>query len=397
MAMKTITTLFPLLLISVFASAQNPLLKQWDYSYGGYDGDFIYTLVPSPDGGFLAAGNSQSNALYEKSEDNWDQSMFPTYDCWLIKCDENGVKEWDKTLGGTDDDFFFTIISTSDSGYLLLTSSRSPSSGNISQDPIGVFDMWLVKLNSAGEIDWEHRYGGDGNNGPGDGVQLPDGGYLIGGYTNALAGGDVSDDGFGDYDFWVLRIDAAGNKIWDKKYGGDNTESIGKIIRTEDGGFLLEGSSLSGISGIKTVDNYVNGESDLWFVRIDSGGNYLWDKVIGSFDNEYATDMFQTQDHHYVICTSTTANAGGDKSEDSHGVSDIWMMKTDTQMNIIWDHSIGGDNNEDDFGNIFETAAGDYLLAGTSYSGINDYKSEENNGPENIESTDDQSETTNTQ
>src|SRR5689334_15360938 len=225
--MKLTFTASSLFLLFFFhAAAQNPLLKQWDYSYGGFDGDFLYTIIPAPDGGFLAAGISQSNAMFDKSEDDWDPSPFPTYDCWLIKCDENGVKQWDRTLGGTDDDFFFNVIVTSDSGYLLLSSTRSPVSGNISQNPVGTFAMWLVKLNSSGQIEWDHRYGGSGGNGPGDAVQLADGGYLIGGYTDSPADGDVSEDGFGGYDYWVLRIDGAGNKIWDRRFGGDVDESI---------------------------------------------------------------------------------------------------------------------------------------------------------------------------
>lgn len=361
----------------------DPLLKQWDFSYGGYDGDFLNQILPTADGGFLAAGNSVSNAMFEKSDDNWDPSMFPTYDIWVIKCDANGVKQWDKSLGGTDDDFFYSVITTADTGFVVIGSTRSPASGNISQSPIGTFDMWIVMLDKNGTINWEKRFGGSGSNAASHGVQLADGGYLIGGYTDSPIGGDVSEPSYGTYDDWILRLDANGNKLWDKRYGGTKEETISKVFLLDDGGFLLAGNSLSNTSGLKTQNLYVNGKSDLWFVRIDSLGNFLWDKQLGSLDDDYALDIMQAPGHHYLVAASTNAGVGADKTEPTHGVADLWMLRTDSGLNVLWDHSIGGTDNEDDFGNVWVTAEGNYMISGTSYSSPNDWKSVANNGPEN--------------
>ena len=382
--MSRLTTIFLFTFLSnLICSAQNPLVKQWDFSYGGYDSEFLYQLLPTPDGGFVAAGLSLSDASYEKSDDNWDQSTFPTYDTWLIKCDENGVKQWDVTLGGTDDDFFYTIINTADTGYLMLATTRSPQSGNISQGPIGTFDIWAVKLDQSGNVQWDKRYGGSSQTGGSSVVQLSDGGYLIGGYTDSPISGDVSEVGYGTFDFWILRIDAAGNKVWDKKYGGDDIETISKIFQTADGGFLLAGSSGSNASGLKSQDNYVNGMYDMWFVRIDSGGNLMWDKILGSLEDDTRIDMVQNPNGGFFIATINYAGVGGDKTEPSYGVDDFWVMKTDSIMNVIWDHDIGGWDNEDDFGNIFLTAEGNYMISGTTYSPPNAWKSATNDGPEN--------------
>lgn len=382
--MGRLLTLLALLLPAFHCVSQTaPLVKQWDYSYGGFDGDFINQLLPAADGGFAAAGNSVSNASLEKSADNWDPSTFPTYDCWLIKCDAEGNKLWDRTLGGSNDDFYFKLVNTLDSGYLLLAYTRSPQSGDISTPPIGNFDAWVVRLDKDGNTVWEKRYGGTDHSALSSALPLGDGGFLLGGYTDSPVGADVSEPSYGTYDFWIMRVDSDGNKLWDRRYGGSAEETIDNVFRTGDGGFLLGGLSLSDASGLKSQDVYVNGQSDMWFVKIDSSGNFQWDKQIGSLDNEIGLDMFQTTDHHYVIATSTTANAGADKSEPSYGVSDFWMIKTDSAMNVVWDHDIGGSSNEDDFGNIFETAEGNYMIAGTSYSDINYWKSQLNNGPEN--------------
>ncbi|HYV92520.1 MAG TPA: T9SS type A sorting domain-containing protein [Chitinophagales bacterium] len=378
-----LASLFIIVVFSQYTSAQNPLLKQWDYSYGGYDGDFIYELLATSDSGFIAAGESLSNALFEKSENNWDQSMFPTYDFWVIKCDADGNKLWDKTLGGSDDDFLYNIISTADGGCMVAGRTRSPADGNISQAPIGVFDVWAVKLDAAGIIEWEHRYGGDGNNGVSTVLELADGGFLFGGDTDSPVSGDVSEPSYGYNDFWIFRTDALGNILWDKRYGGSDEEGLSEIFQTGDGGFLLAGASLSNISGLKTQNTYVNGMSDMWFVKIDSLGNFIWDKQLGSLDNEYGMDMIKTSDDHYLLALSSEAGVGADKTHPTNGITDFWMLKTDTLLNIIWDISIGGTGHEDDFGNIYENANGEYMISGTSYSGTGFWKSEDNNGPEN--------------
>lgn len=376
-------SLIIILIIWLPTFAQNPLEKQWDYSYGGYDGDFISHLLPTSDSGFIAAGESLSNALFEKSENNWDQSIFPTYDFWIIKCDADGNKLWDKTLGGSDDDFLYNIINTADGGCMAIGRTRSPADGNISQPPIGVFDVWAVKLDATGTIEWEHRYGGDGNNSVSAVVELADGGFLFGADTDAPASGDVSEPSYGFNDFWIFRTDAAGTILWDKRYGGSDEEGISAIFQTGDGGFLLAGASLSNISGLKTQNTYVNGMSDLWFVKIDSVGNYMWDKQLGSLDNEYGMDMLKTSDQHYLLALTSEAGIGGDKTQATNGITDFWMLKTDTLLNVSWDISIGGTGHEDDFGNIFETADGNYMISGTSYSETGFWKSELNNGPEN--------------
>lgn len=373
-----------LILLCKLTTAQvNPLLKQWDFSYGGYEGDFISQLLATPDGGFLAAGISQSDAMFEKSADNWDNSMFPSYDNWIIKNNADGVKQWDLTLGGNDDDFFYAVINTADSGFLVIGGTRSPVSGNVTQPPIGIFDLWAVKLNAAGTIEWDRRFGGNISCVGTAAIQLPDGGYLLCGYTSSDQGDDVSEPGYGDSDYWILRTDSDGNKLWDKRYGGTDDESVYNVFLTEDGGFLLAGASLSDAGGLKTQDNYINGMSDLWFVKTDADGNFLWDKTIGSLDADIGLDIIQVPGDHYVIAATNWADAGGDKTQSNQGATDWWVLKTDSLMNVLWDLSIGGTGHEDDFGNLHLTAAGNYMISGTSYSEPNFWKSEANNGPEN--------------
>lgn len=367
--------------LTVSGHAQAPLVKQWDRSYGGYNSEFLSQVFPTPDGGFVCGGVSMSNMMYEKSADNWDNTE-STYDWWLIKSDANGVKQWDITLGGTDNDFYYNAIATSDGGYLVTGSTNSPVSGNLTQPSHGMADMWVVKLDGNGLIQWQKRFGGDSVEAGSSAMELASGGYLIGGHTNSSQGQDVSDPPFGSFDLWLVRLDANGNKIWDKRYGGSSDESLSNILPAPGNQFMLMGATTSPVSGVKTQPNYVNGIADIWFVRTDSSGNKLSDDIIGSLESDYAAHAIYTMDGNYLMACMNFAGIGGDKTETGYGVDDFWLIKLDTSLNHIWDHSIGGWDNEGDGTFLSELQDGSYLLSGTSYSPPGFWKSEANIGPE---------------
>ena len=112
-----------LLFLSIQSSAQNTLVKQWDYGYGGMGGESIAKILPTREGGFIVAGTSNSDSAYEVSSNAYDtlavNPLPPTSDVWLIKCDANGIKQWDKRLGGINNDSPTDIIETADSNIFL--------------------------------------------------------------------------------------------------------------------------------------------------------------------------------------------------------------------------------------------------------------------------------------
>jgi PKD repeat protein len=131
------------------------------------------------------------------------------------------------------------------------------------------------------------------------------------------------------------------------------------------------------------MNNYVSAHTDMWIIETDSSGNFLWDKRIGTLNDDYAVDAIKTSDGKYLLSETNSANAGGDKTVNTNGVDDFWIVKTDSMMNIIWDISIGCTSNEDDKGKLFQTYDGNYFISGTSYSDSCYWKKEINNGPEN--------------
>ncbi len=238
----------------------NPLTSEWDLRYGGLGNEGFTTVIKTIDGGLLAGGYSHSDISGDKSQTSQGKN-----DYWVIKSDKNGIKLWDYRYGGTHDDYLNRIISTNDGGYLLAGSSRSGIGGDKTQASRGARDYWIVKINNAGEKQWDKRYGGSGYDELKKVIQLATGEFILAGYSNSPVGGDKSQGSQGGNDFWLVKVSSTGSKIWDKRYGGNLNEALTGIVETADGGYLLSGSSVSGKSGDKSEVS--RGESDFWLIR----------------------------------------------------------------------------------------------------------------------------------
>lgn len=362
--------------------------KLWDKTIGGSAGDFLMNVIPSADGGYLLAGYSYSWAGGDKSENSKGE-----LDYWVVKVDVNGNKEWDKGIGGNFNDILRTAIPTVDGGYLLIGDSESNISGDKSEDSKdtpenAVGDYWLVKINAIGQIEWDRTIGSTGGMDiPLSAVSTTDGGYLIAGLSNSKISGDKTENPKDEPpfnragDFWLVKTDANGNVLWDKTVGGGMEDILHNVITTPDGGFLLAGTSKSNVSGDKSEVS--RGGSDYWIVKTDKVGDKLWDKTFGGKDDEILTGVTSTLDGNYMLLGTSYSNSTGDKSENSKGGSDYWVVKVDPNGNKLWDKTIGGDNADDPF-DIIATLEGGYLLSGMSQSNISGDKSENNKSGESI-------------
>lgn len=164
-----------------------------------------------------------------------------------------------------------------------------------------------------------------------------------------------------------MKIDANGNKLWDKRYGGNKFDGIGQILLTDDGGYLLTGNSNSDISGDKTTPS--KGSTDFWVLKLDADFNVLWDKTFGASQEDYLSTVYPTDDGGYLFVGSSWSGISGDKTEASWGEADGWLLKTDGNMNKIWDKRYGGSSHEA-FGIVLPTSTGGFILGGSSWSGI---------------------------
>jgi hypothetical protein len=381
--LKTITqlqkaTLTVLLSMSFFMlHAQNILVKQWDYRFGGTYRDVGVYIQQTKDGGYIIGGYSKSDSSGDKTQGNWDITL-NTYDYWIVKIDSLGSKQWDKNFGGTGAEDLRMIEQTSDGGYILGGSSSSGINGDKSQATWGLStDYWIVKIDSLGNKQWDKDFGGTGTDYLFSLQQTYDGGYILGGYSNSIISGDKTQGLWGNaFDFWIVKTDSLGNKLWDKDFGTTNSDGLRVIRQTTDGGYIIGGSTDGNISGDKTQVS--NGGSDYWIIKTDGLGNKLWDKDYGGLYNESLCSMEQTSDGGYIIGGISMSGISGDKTQETWGGKDYWIVKTDSLGNKQWDKDFGGTSAEDDIGKIAQTTDRGYLVSGTSFSPLSGNKTENN-------------------
>ncbi|HUM47549.1 MAG TPA: PKD domain-containing protein, partial [Chitinophagales bacterium] len=351
------------------------LPKLWDKSYGGSSGDVLHTILPLTNGNLVIGG-------YSDSDDNGSKTVgnYGDYDYYIVCTDSSGNQLWDAGFGGNDDDVFAEVIQTTDGGFLLGGHSYSGNSGTKSQGSQGQEDYWVVKTSASGTEEWDKRFGGTASDYLTSVCATSDGGYLLGGYSESGANGDKSQSSWGDNDFWVVKIDGNGTKIWDKRFGGTDDDYCRFVYQTTDGGYLLAGYSNSSSNGDKSQSSW--GGYDYWVVKIDGDGVKEWDKRFGTTSSDYGMGAAPDGSDGVVVGGYTTGGISGDKTQTNYGDEDFWLIRVDATGTKVWDKRFGGNDTEHDFGNVFRTSDGGYLATGNSYSPVSGSKSQSNLGLE---------------
>ncbi|WP_210466817.1 T9SS type A sorting domain-containing protein, partial [Rufibacter roseolus] len=252
-------------------------------------------------------------------------------------------------------------------------------SGDKTEASKGLDDYWVVRLDRDGNKLWDRSIGGSGSEIQQSLIQTSDGGYLLGGYSNTSISGDKTSGSRGGYDYWVVKLDSEGNKLWDRTVGGSgNEEFLYALAQTLDGGYVLGANSGSGVSGDKTEAS--KGLSDYWVIRLDGDGNKLWDRTIGGNGIERLQSLILTSDGGYLLGGYSYSRYNGDKSEASRGLSDYWVVRLDENGNKVWDKTIGGDMSDDNLFGLAQASDGGFILGGNSTSNLSGDKTETNDG-----------------
>lgn len=350
----------------------------WQKTYGGSSAETNFDVVQTNDNGFLISNSSSSNISGNKAENSRGVA-----DYWLVKTDELGNIEWQKTIGGNNADENLKAIPCSDGGYFLGGSSSSSISGEKTEDLRGFdiinADYWVLKLDENRNIEWQRTIGGTDNDRFMVARQTEDEGFLIAGHSRSNIGFEKTENSRGDssFDYWILKLNPQGDIEWQKTIGSDENDLLYDMLITPENDILLGGVSGAGISGDKTVDS--NGGSDFWILKLNSVGDILWQKSIGGNDQETLYMISQTSDGNYLLGGSSNSSISGDKTSNSRGLSDYWTVLIDTDGTIIGQKTIGG--NDNDAGtNIIETPDGGYFVAGSTFSGITGEKTEASRG-----------------
>ena len=360
---------------TVEAAVQEPPSIEWNKTYGGTGDDQALALVRTDDGGYALAGYTSSfgaggqdfwfvktnsegkqlwNRTYGTGADEVAWGLIETsdkgfalaghttargnLDLWLVRTDSEGNMLWNVTYGGTDEDVVRDLVQADDGGFVLVGHTASYPSH-------GYTDVWMVKINSTGGVEWSRNYGGSRIDQAWEIIKTNDGGYAVAAFSNSW--------NLGEYDLWLIKLNASGIMEWSALYGGTGDDSPYSMVQTSDGRYAIAGFTTS----------YGAGHRDFWLVRIDSQGEMLWNKTYGGTGDDWAYGLVQTIDGGFALAGYTNSfGAGG---------SDFWLFRTDSNGNELWNMTCGGNGNEwalglvesDDFG--YEG----YALAGytTSY------------------------------
>ena len=269
--------------------AQAPLQKAWDKIYGGLGVENVLSVEIVNDN-ILLFGSSSSNNSFEKSEPS--QGL---QDYWLLKLDTSGSVIWNKTYGGNFEDDATRAIDGGWGTYLIGGSSKSAISGDKSFAGKGGYDYWIIRaFESTGTAFLNQDFGGSNDDVLEDFVTTNDDGVLIAGTSLSGNSGDKNSTCLGSSDFWIIKTDFYFQQLWQQRFGGTGADRLVKTARTSDGGFLLFGNSYSDAGFDKSANAY--GGSDFWIIKTDSVGNKLWDKTFGGSNDESAGDILVMND-----------------------------------------------------------------------------------------------------
>lgn len=207
---------------------------EWRSYFGGSNNDRAFGVVPSDDGGFVMAGFAESNDFDVKNNSG-------SYDFWAVKINRNGDFVWEQAYGGTGIDRSYSIVNTSDGGY-AITGQTLSADGDIAKNN-GESDIWLVKLDDSGNLLWERSFGGT-NFELADGITLlHNGGFMIAGNSKS-SDLDLVENA-GENDIWIIRTDANGQLEWQKTIGGSDLDFGYDIIENQDGSIMVIGETAS--------------------------------------------------------------------------------------------------------------------------------------------------------
>lgn len=368
--MKNITLLISILISSATFSQDASI--QWQKTYGGSSFDVMYSAEKTADNGYIFGGYSSSGISGDKT-----QASNGGNDIWIVKTNQTGVIQWQKTFGGSGEDTCNTVKQTADGGYIVMGMSDSPISGDKTEASRGGLDFWILKLNATGNIIWQKTYGGAQPEFDAFGTQTADGGYYVAGYSDSDISGDKTVPTKGQRDYWALKLDINGAVVWQKAYGGSLVDRITAAFQTTDGGYIMGGYSSSPISGDKTEAS--RGGFDYWIVKTDNLGVITWQRTFGGSAADNLRDLIQTADGGYLAAGYSLSSISGDKTENSRGNYDYWLVKLNSAGVVTWQRDFGG-SVIDYLRDVKQLSDGTYVISGYSNSGVSGDKTDAGNG-----------------
>ena len=344
----------------------------WQKTLGGRENDEVNSIQPTPDGGYIMVGNTQSTdgdltginlggeawvvkldatgtIVWQKGLVGYGPSgsgkvraysiqltldggyitagsITPFYtNRWVAKLDATGTIEWQSSVAGTSYDYLFSIQTTLDGGYIIGGYTESTDGAGWVYGYHGFVDAYVGKLTSSGSIEWQKALGGATGHDQAQSIKpTPDGGYIMVGFTQSTDGDATGNHGITDA--WVVKLSTTGTIVWQKTLGGSSIDEANSIQTTIDGGYLVAGSAYS-TNGDVTGNH---GGQDAWLVKLDATGAIVWQKALGGTANDYANSIQSTTDGGYIVAGYTNSSDGDVTA--NHGGSDAWLVKLEPEL-----------------------------------------------------------------
>lgn len=307
--------IYVLLLTGINLFAQNPGDVIWNKLFGGEAYDEANSVVYTESGEFIAAGYTQSYGL-----GRWGNAF-------LFKADSNGDSVWTRNYGWNGNDVFADIVESSDGKFVAT---------GLTDTEFNFENIYLVKVDIDGNLQWEKNFGGSQKEVALSLTNTDDGGLVITGVTKSFS--------VGEEDLFIFKTNVDGDSLWFKTYGTFGNDGGYGISSTSDGGYIIAGQY-----------NW----NDLWLLKLDENGDTLWTKVFGGTNFDEGISVIETNDNGYIVC--------GHSSSFGNGELDIYVIKTDSVGNLLWQKTYGG-SGYDEGRKILKRDNG-YLVMGSTDSG----------------------------
>ncbi|MHA1971859.1 MAG: hypothetical protein ACTSW1_02630 [Candidatus Hodarchaeales archaeon] len=297
------------------------LTLEWNKTFGGLGRDLAKSVIQTTDGGFILAGYTNSYGA-------------GSYDIWLVKTDQNGNEEWSKTFGGEGSDSAKKVIQAADNGLLIVGDTTSYGAGS--------YDIWLVKTDEDGDLEWNVTFGAEWGESPDSGIMTADNGFIV--------CGDKWCDFPEQRNMILVKIKSNGTLEWEKTYHHGTYDEGHDIVQTEAGGYVVAGETGDfGTGG--TLEEY-----KLWLVKTDSNGTLEWDRVHGGSGEDRVNSVIQSSSGDYIIVGSTDSYGSGS--------FEAWVVTTDSTGLVKNGEVFSGTNSKSAY-SIIETTKNDLLVVGS--------------------------------
>ena len=250
----------------------------WQKTYGGSGSDLAYSIQQTTDGGYIVAGITASLGA-------------GSYDVYVLKLDKDGNLIWEKAYGGSAPEEAYAVQETKDGGYIVA--GRTASFGDTGNSAYPLNNVYVLKLDENGELEWQKTFGGSSDDYAYSIQQVSDGGYIVAGYTASF--------GTGYDDVYVLKLNTNGDLLWQKTFGESGYDRASSIQQTIEGGYIVAGYT----------DSFGAGYTDVYILKLDANGNLVWQKIYGGSDYDYVYSIQQTNDGGYIAAGLTASFGAG--------------------------------------------------------------------------------------